>query len=800
MPDAIAPHAGRPGNPASRRRRGVKSAALAFGLAVALVAAPDSARADIITVGSDAALRQALSQAGPGDTVSVLPGTYRGGITWSPRGEPGRPVTLAGAFPDDPPVFRGGYEGFKLNRPMHAVLRNLVIEGASDNGLNADDGGRRDQPAGPLTLRRVVCRDTGRRGNHDGFKLTGIDGLEIVGCTVARWGRGGQGIDLVGCHDAIIRGCRIDGGGRCEVGLQAKGGSRDVLFADCRVEGVGGRGINLGGSTGDAFLRPADATAEATDVRVLNCEFVGGSAAVAFVGSDGGRVENCVLYRQTRYPIRILRENDGQRMVPTRGGEFVGNTIVWHDGDVLTFVNVGPGTQPETFAFAGNMWYCATHPARSTPTGLPVEEIGGAYGVDPKLKDPPNDVTPTRAVADVHKEAAVRAEEHRAQILFGAVATPLVLGLLWWLHRVAAKAIRPVPVLSEARLAPPPPRRTHAVAALSGWIGLMAAASLAPFTPAGGGTWWEVDWWETFAAFAALPFDAAAISNVDWTANMLAGVPLGFLAVAAATLRGGSPGSSKPPLVRSSVRSAVGAVVGIAGAAALAFLLESAQLRLDGRTSTKYDLYAQVCGTALGAGAWFAVGPAAAAWIRRRAGRGDVRRVQPIDVAGGVAATLVTVWTLRPFDPLVHPVDLYHKMQGGGFRPVPFGPGWTVEDFGWSIARAVPLGLLAAVAWTSPDRPRRPFRRAWIWGFAATLLLEGGQFFVRGRVCDVTDVLAAAAGVAAGAALAPAAARSPFLTPVPMAGRGLNAIRWSVGVALALLAAAIYAVSVDAVG
>ena len=379
------------------RIRMSKSSAVSV-LAAAFLLVGGPVRAGVTSVGDDAALRRALSAAGPGDTVLVLPGEYRGGIVWSPRGEPGRPVTLAGAVREEPPVFKGGHEGFKLNRPSHAVLRDLVIEKSGENGLNADDGGRRDQPAGPLTLLRVTSRDTGSRGNHDGFKITGIDDLKIADCVVSRWGRGGQGIDLVGCHDAVVRGCRIDGGGRCEVGLQAKGGSRDVLFAGCRVEGVNGRCVNIGGLTGETFLRPADTTAEATGVRVLNCELIGADAAVAFVGSDGGRVENCVLYRQRRYPIRILRENDGGRMVPTRDGAFVGNTVVWHDGDLLTFVNVGANTRPETFTFAGNVWYCATRPARSRPTGLPVEETGGVYGVDPKLKDPPDDLTPARPV------------------------------------------------------------------------------------------------------------------------------------------------------------------------------------------------------------------------------------------------------------------------------------------------------------------------------------------------------------------------------------------------------------------
>ena len=230
----------------------------------------------------------------------------------------------------------------KLTCPTHAVLRDLVIEGAQSNGLNADDGGDRDRPAGPLTLRRVTVRESGGPGNRDGFKLSGVDRLRMDDCAAVRWG-GGQGIDLVGCHDAEIRDCRVDGGGAAWFGLQAKGGSRGVLFADCRVEGVTERCVNLGGSTGLAFFRPDDAPHEAADITVRGCELVGGAAAVAFVGSDGGRVENCVCFGQTRFPFRVLQETRGDRFVPARGGTVVGNVVVWRSDDVRTLVNVGGG-------------------------------------------------------------------------------------------------------------------------------------------------------------------------------------------------------------------------------------------------------------------------------------------------------------------------------------------------------------------------------------------------------------------------------------------------------------------------
>ena len=50
-------------------------------------------------------------------------------------------------------------------------------------------------------------------------------------------------------------------------------------------------------------------------------------------------------------------------------------------------MNVGPATEPETFVFARNWWWCPDGPDRLR-LGLPVEESGGVTGRDPRLVDP----------------------------------------------------------------------------------------------------------------------------------------------------------------------------------------------------------------------------------------------------------------------------------------------------------------------------------------------------------------------------------------------------------------------------
>src|SRR5207249_1464864 len=69
-------------------------------------------------------------------------------------------------------------------------------------------------------------------------------------------------------------------------------------------------------------------------------------------------------------------------------GRFEDNIVVfrsdrWFEGGV----NIGPGTAPETFRFARNVWYCDDRPERSKPT-LPTPEKDAILGKDPLFRDP----------------------------------------------------------------------------------------------------------------------------------------------------------------------------------------------------------------------------------------------------------------------------------------------------------------------------------------------------------------------------------------------------------------------------
>jgi len=358
---------------------------------------------ETIAVRDRTGLVEALRKAKPGTRVLLAPGTYAGGLAQAGlKGTAAQPIVVAGADPVRPPVIEGGASGLQLSSPEHLELRDLVFRQATGNGLNIDDSGSAKTPAHHLTLRRVVVRDVGPKGNCDGIKLSGVNDFAIENCRIERWGSSGSAIDMVGCGRGTLVDCEFkEGGGDYANGVQAKGGSREIAVQRCRFVDCGGRGTNIGGHTGEAYFRPKLEEFEARAITVEDCEFHGSAAAICFVGVDGAVVRNNLVVRPTRWPIRILQENMDERFVPCREGLFENNVVVFRSDEVRQIVNVGGRTAPETFRFQGNVWYCADRPGDSARlVRLPGTDRDSRF-IDPGFQDPKNgDYRLTRPAAE----------------------------------------------------------------------------------------------------------------------------------------------------------------------------------------------------------------------------------------------------------------------------------------------------------------------------------------------------------------------------------------------------------------
>src|SRR5581483_9197745 len=96
-------------------------------------------------------------------------------------------------------------------------------------------------------------------------------------------------------------------------------------------------------------FRPKPEGYEAKEITVRECRFCRGEAAIAFVNADATLVENNVIYRPTRYVIRILQENMTAGFVPCRRGIFTENIVSWRRSELAAFANVSTGTNAESF-------------------------------------------------------------------------------------------------------------------------------------------------------------------------------------------------------------------------------------------------------------------------------------------------------------------------------------------------------------------------------------------------------------------------------------------------------------------
>ncbi|MFM9874123.1 MAG: right-handed parallel beta-helix repeat-containing protein [Fimbriimonadaceae bacterium] len=329
-------------------------------------------------------LALAARVAKPGTRILLSPGEYRGGLSLQDlHGETDAPIVIGAENPNRRPVFVGGGSGLQLSRVSFVEVRNLVFRGGRGNGLNIDDGGSITKPSHHVFVKGITVEET-PMGNNDAIKLSGLDDFRIEDCILQKWG--GSGVDMVGCHRGVIAGNQFRDGG--SNGVQVKGGSSEIVVEGNRFLRAGQRGVNIGGSTGEAFFSPSLTMMgaekyEAKRITVQGNVFVEGGAPIAFVGVDGAVVRFNTFYKPERWVIRILQETRLVGFIPSRGGVFEDNLVVFRgDNWASGGVNIGDKTAPETFEFARNFWYCMDQPNHSRAS-LPTTEVGGVYGVDP---------------------------------------------------------------------------------------------------------------------------------------------------------------------------------------------------------------------------------------------------------------------------------------------------------------------------------------------------------------------------------------------------------------------------------
>ncbi|MBN2136680.1 MAG: right-handed parallel beta-helix repeat-containing protein [Sedimentisphaerales bacterium] len=340
--------------------------------------------AEEITVIDSSQLPNALRSLKPGTTLLIAPGTYRGGLYLSnTSGTAEEPIVIRGADAENPPLFSGGSHALHLADCSYITLANLKVRGFPANGINIDDGGSFETPAHNITLENITILETGPQGNHDALKISGVDRFLIRRCRFEGWG--GSGIDMVGCHNGVVEDCNFVGreGFSQSNAVQLKGGTRHILVQTSLFKNAGQRAINLGGSTGLQFFRPGAGDYEAKDIVIAGNRFIEGLAPVAWVTADGGIFHSNTIILPEKWVLRILQETKDPKFKPCHDGVFENNLVIY-DSRVSVFVNVGPGTAPQTFSFGRNAWHNLDGTRKPS---LPARETDAIYQPDIELSE-----------------------------------------------------------------------------------------------------------------------------------------------------------------------------------------------------------------------------------------------------------------------------------------------------------------------------------------------------------------------------------------------------------------------------
>ena len=106
-----------------------------------------------LTVSNRQELIRAISQAKP-NTKVLVSGEYQGGLHFSNlQGEPDKPIIIAGEDANHKPIIKGEGNCLQFSDCAYLELHNLILTGASANGINIDDGGSFDTPSHHIVLK-----------------------------------------------------------------------------------------------------------------------------------------------------------------------------------------------------------------------------------------------------------------------------------------------------------------------------------------------------------------------------------------------------------------------------------------------------------------------------------------------------------------------------------------------------------------------------------------------------------------------------------------------------------------------
>lgn len=247
--------------------------------------------------------------------------------------------------------------------------------------------------------------------------------------------------------------------------------------------------------------------------------------------------------------------------------------------------------------------------------------------------------------------------------------------------------------------------------------------------------------WQLFQALWPVDWNAWG-SSQDIAVNILITVPLAFFLLGTLQFRSRHP-----------IAICLSSTVTLMLCLTLGLFVEFTQLWIDSRTSSLYDVTAQLAGAIIGSSLWLLIGPRFTVSLDHFIdNREPATRLEWLLHAYVIG---LVIWSLLPFDFITNVDQLFRKYQSSHVEIIPFTFQFeSAFKFWYAIiiqsALFVPVGVWAATAWR---RRRESLRNVWsalAICIIANLTLEMAQLLIKSRYTSSTDVLCGTTGAALG--------------------------------------------------
>jgi hypothetical protein len=260
-----------------------------------------SPRGRVLLVASTGEAIKAIAQAGPGDTITFLPGTYRfggGSIPVNRSGAENNGITVRADRPETVFLEFAMIEGFLVSAP-YWKFENLNIRGTCQQHSDCEHAFHVVGKGAYFTARNNTITDFNAHFKINALGANApdhglIDGNTLSNSSVRDTGNPVTVIDLVAASHWVVRGNLISDfvkgqSSRVSYGAFAKGGGsdnrfeRNIVLCESRLRGAPGQrvGLSLGdGGTGKPFCRDQRCITEQENSVIQ-------SNLIAFCSDDG---------------------------------------------------------------------------------------------------------------------------------------------------------------------------------------------------------------------------------------------------------------------------------------------------------------------------------------------------------------------------------------------------------------------------------------------------------------------------------------------------------------------------------